>query len=247
MELNIAVVDDLPDDRRTMTEMLNRYFYGDKNGVHITEYASAEDFLQIYKKGAFQIVFLDIYLGGIGGIELSQRLRTGDPEIEIIFMSSTVDQMINAFPVKPSGYLYKPYTYEKFSQAVGLALKSFSREIKTYTIKLPKAEISVPFSEIMSAVADKHTSDITLISGIVHKCMKPYAEVSADLLKESCFIECNRGVVINMDYVLLTKEMESKVTLQGGMSFPVRHRDRKDIASRLTVYLATKLKGGLNV
>ena len=247
MKLNIAVVDDLPEDRRFVIDMLNRFFSADKWDIHISEYKSAEDFLQSYRKGAFQIVFLDIYLGKIDGIELSNRLRTADSDIEIIFMSSTTDQMINAFPSKPSGYLYKPYTYEQFTQAVGLALKGILREVRYYTVKLSRTEINVPFSDILSAVADKHTTDIKLISGIIHKCMKSYAEVSEELLKEPCFTECNRGVIINMDYVLLTKEMETKVTLQDGTSYPVRFRDRKEIASRLTVYLATKLRGGLNV
>ena len=247
MELNIAVVDDLPEDRDCIKGMLKQYFSADEWTVSIMEYDSAEQFLQTYRKGAFHIIFLDIYMSVIGGIELSKRVRTGDANIEIIFMSSTIDQMIHAFPVKPAGNLYKPYTYEQFTEAIENALKSFKTDVKSYTMKLSRAELTIPISEIMSAVANKHTTDIKLISGTVHKCMKPYAEVSAELLKEPCFIECNRGVLINMDYVLLTKEMDSTVTMQGGTAYPIRFRDRKEISTHLTVYLATKLRGGLNI
>lgn len=247
MKLNIAVIDDLPADRVCVRGMLERYFSDGDWEIHIAEFGSAEDFLQNYRKGAYQIVYLDICMDEISGIELSQRLRTGDMDIEIIFMSSTTDQMINAFPAKPSGYLCKPYTYEQFMQATELALRSFRQEVRSYVVKRSRTEITVPLSEIVSAVADKHTTDLTLISGAVHKCMKPYAEVSADLLKEPCFIECNRGVLINMDYVLMTKEMTNQVTMQGGMIFPIRVRDRRKIGEKLTIYLATKLRGGLDI
>ena len=247
MELNIAIVDDLRDDRNCVRNMLEQYFSTDKCTIRITEYDSAVHFLQTYRKGAFHIIFLDIYMDEIGGIELSKRIRTGDANIEIIFMSSTVDQMIHAFPVKPAGYLYKPYTYKQFNEAVENAMQSFQNDVKSYTIKLSRAEITIPISEIMSVVANKHTTNINLISETVHKCIKPYSEVRAELLKETCFIECNRGILINMDYVLLTKEMENTVTMQGGTAYPIRVRDRKNISAKLTVYLATKLKGGLNI
>ena len=247
MKLNIAVVDDLASDREYLLTMLNKYFASDEWRISITEFDSAENFLQNYRKGTFHIIFLDIYMKEINGIELSKRLRLGDLGIEIIFISSTTDQMINTFPSKPSGYLCKPYTFDKFKQAIESALRSFKKEVKSYTVKLPRAEVNVPISDILSAVADKHSTDIMLISGTSHKCIKPYTEVSNELLNESCFIECNRGVLINMDYVMMTKDMESKVTLQGGIVYPIRFRDRKDIAGRLTVYLATKLRGGLDI
>jgi len=91
MELNIAVVDDLPEDRDCIKGMLEQYFSADEWTVSITEYDSAEQFLQTYRKGAFHIIFLDIYMGEIGGIELSKRVRTGDANIEIMYIIIVIE------------------------------------------------------------------------------------------------------------------------------------------------------------
>ena len=45
----------------------------------------------------------------------------------------------------------------------------------------------------------------------------------------------------------MTKEMTNQVTMQGGMIYPIRVRDRREIGEKLTIYLATKLRGGLDI
>ena len=248
MELNIAIVDDQQFDRDRIRNMLHRYFTADVSWkVTITEFDSAENFLRTYRKGAYHIVFVDIFMGEIGGIELSKRLRTGDENIEIIFMSSTTELMIDTFCVKPASYLYKPFTYEKFSEDMKRTLRSFKKEVRLFTIRLSKTEIAVPMGEIVSAVSDKHSTDIKLLSGMVYRCMSPYSKVSTELLSEQNFIECNRGIIINMDYVIMLKNTDSDVTMQDNTSYPIRYRDRRAIIGQITRYIATNLKGGINI
>ena len=77
--------------------------------------------------------------------------------------------------------------------------------------------------------------------------MSPYSEVSTELLSEQNFIECNRGIIINMDYVIMLKNTDSDITMQDNTSYPIRYRDRKAIIGQITRYIATNLKGGINI
>lgn len=66
--MRIAVVDDLPADRGWLAEKLKCYM--DKRSLAYTlfPFASGEDFLESAKCERFDIVFIDIYMGGMTGI-----------------------------------------------------------------------------------------------------------------------------------------------------------------------------------
>lgn len=92
MELNIAVVNDLESDCKRIEEYIERYFSDRRNKpARVGRYYNAEDFLKTYRKGEYQIMFLDICMGEMNGLELANRIRSGDKDICIIFMSTTRD------------------------------------------------------------------------------------------------------------------------------------------------------------
>ncbi len=75
MNLQIAVVDDIQQDIDIVKNMAKQYF--SENSIFqpvITEYLNADDFLKDYTKDFFKIVFVDICIGEVNGIQLSQRL-----------------------------------------------------------------------------------------------------------------------------------------------------------------------------
>ncbi|MBQ9605420.1 MAG: response regulator [Firmicutes bacterium] len=76
MRLNIAIIDDLESDRRNIIEYTDNYFKGRSIGiVHTAQFKNAEEFLKTYRKGEFQIVFLDICMGEMDGLDLADRIR----------------------------------------------------------------------------------------------------------------------------------------------------------------------------
>ena len=72
MELNIAVVDDLEFDCKRNEDCIEQFFSARQSmTIHTARYRCSEDFLKIYRRGIFQIVFLDICMGEISGLDLA--------------------------------------------------------------------------------------------------------------------------------------------------------------------------------
>ena len=67
----------------------------------------------------YQVVFLDICMEGTNGIETAQRLRAADPDLLIVFVTSSPEYVWDAFPVHPFDYLLKPYKEESLSSWQG--------------------------------------------------------------------------------------------------------------------------------
>ena len=56
----------------------------------------------------FDIIFLDIDMGGINGIETAKKIRIYDKKVKIIYVTNYTDYTSSAFSVHAFGYLVKP-------------------------------------------------------------------------------------------------------------------------------------------
>ena len=115
MELRFAVVEDrLPDAQRL--ESLLRLAFGGGQPLVCDHYESGDAFLAAFPSKNYQVVFLDICMEGTNGIETARILRRTDPDLLLVFVTSSPEYVWDAFPVHPFDYLLKPYREEKLFQ-----------------------------------------------------------------------------------------------------------------------------------
>lgn len=244
MDLHIAVIDDRIEDIDTVVSMTKQYLNNNQElKISISSFYSGESFLKQFSANMFHAVFVDICMDGMNGIELSRRLRLLDSKVAIIFMSTTKEFVFETFKVTPFGYLIKPYTFEQFSEVMDKIFSSFFTAKKTIKIKIPHSEILIEKDSIFSALSSGHNTELKTISGKIIRSVDSFACFQKNLLCEENFIECNRGIIVNMDLVLTVKNND--IVMQDGSLYPIRVRNKKDISTKITRYLSQKLKGEL--
>ena len=111
MALPIAIVEDQTLDAQRLEELLQQQL----PEAECTWFTCGDDFLRTATEpGLYAVVLLDICMAGTNGIETARRLRQADPEVLIVFVTSSPEYVWDAFPVHPFDYLLKPYQEEKF-------------------------------------------------------------------------------------------------------------------------------------
>lgn len=246
MELNIAIVDDLEHDRIVIKNCLDRYFGGRHNcSFRISNYSSAEEFLKSYRKGLFEIIFLDVCLGEMDGLSLAEQLRIADRDISIIFMSTTRDFVFQSFSSQPKGYLCKPFEYPAFAEIMDRTIHDLNAEDKVLKVNVPYMVLEIPLSEIIAVLSNNHSVDLKLITGEVKKSIMLFSELVAALEKEPNFLFCSRGVIVNMDYA--TQVKDDQIFMQDDMIYPVRRRGRKELLAKFTKYAASRMRRRLEI
>ena len=171
MELRFAVVEDrLPDAQRL--ESLLRLAFGGGQPLVCDHYESGDAFLAAFPSKNYQVVFLDICMEGTNGIETARILRRADPDLLLVFVTSSPEYVWDAFPVHPFDYLLKPYREEK-----------------------------LPLRKIQYAMAQNHYVRIVSDDGEC-RTVSTFSQVEQLLRAQENFIVCNRGVILNMDKVL---------------------------------------------
>ena len=125
--MQIALCDDNPIDREIIAMML--YEYAKQRSVHfdIEEYESAVNLICDIEEGrVFNIVFMDIYMDEILGIDAALKLRNEmHYEGSIVFLTATTKFAVDSYEVNASGYLIKPLSYEKVFSIMDKILLSY--------------------------------------------------------------------------------------------------------------------------
>ena len=104
--LRILVVEDNPDLRETLSLLLE----GDDR--HIESVANAEDALRDFTARPFDVVFSDVRLPGMSGLDLAERLRAFVPAPWIVMSSGAAVPALPAAAEARTRFLGKPFTME---------------------------------------------------------------------------------------------------------------------------------------
>ena len=110
--VNIAIVEDSEEEAAKLLACLTRY--AEENGEQFSyyRYAEANSFLEEREK-TFDIVFMDIMLPGINGMEAAQRMRRSNQQTVLIFVTNMTSYAIKSYEVDALDYIVKPLSYKR--------------------------------------------------------------------------------------------------------------------------------------
>ncbi len=89
-----------------------------KPEVEVDGFRSGAEALEFAKSYKPDIAFLDVEMRSMGGIELAHRLQEMNPSVNIIFVTGYSEYMKEAFSLYASGYIMKPVTVAKVTDAL---------------------------------------------------------------------------------------------------------------------------------
>ncbi|BCJ95460.1 DNA-binding response regulator [Anaerocolumna cellulosilytica] len=144
--INIAICDDEHVITEQMQEIIMNYQKVRQEDFQLTIYHSGEKLLTA--RESYDIIFLDIYMAGIDGIETAKRLRRNDKTVEIIYLTSYAGLTREALSVHAFEYLEKPIKREVIIKQLDEVLerilhKKLIEDSKTKTIDFNAGKNSI--------------------------------------------------------------------------------------------------------
>lgn len=114
MQLKALICDDEAPARGEM-----RFLLEEAGGVEVAgECGSSLEALQLIKNFAFDVVFLDIDMPGLSGMQLAEVLSNLDRQPAIVFVTAYSEHAVKAFEVAAADYLVKPVELPRLKQAL---------------------------------------------------------------------------------------------------------------------------------
>ena len=201
MSIQIGICDDRAEDISTLSEAL--YSYDDS--FQISHYEEGESLLEdcLNHKIQFDILFLDIYMPGLNGIETAGKIRASMKDVKIIFVSSSNEHYIEAYDVFAFNYITKPVNLEKLNRVLDQALISITndkerRQHIQFSFKGTNYHIlcrDILYIESRDKIILFHIKDRPTL-----QCYAKLDEILKQLPQES-FIRCHQSFAVNIFHV----------------------------------------------
>lgn len=233
----IAIVDDEQDSRQQLADHVLRH--ADERGTHleVTQFDSGIQFLERYTHD-FELVFLDIEMPGLDGMQTAKELRRMDEGVCILFVTNLARYALRGYEVNAFDFLVKPVAYAGFSVRFERALRYVERfqEEKTVLLQFDGVMKKLGLSEVIyiessGAYLVYHTADGPCRVRGALKAVEQ--ELSGD-----GFLRCNHGYLVNLRYV--TDVADDTVTVAGDR-LKISRNKKKEFIGGLTGYLGRKL------
>lgn len=221
----IVVCDDVEIERLLLKEILCQYFEEINEEVSIVEYDSGETLIADVEEGyvAMDLLFLDIYMKKLNGMETARKLRQIQCKVPIIFLTASPDYAIESYEVQASGYLLKSFSEEKLMKLLNRILKT---DMKRRVAIKNRRQYRYPCTDdIMYIDSDKHNVTLHLSDGSEIITVDKLGEIEKRI-NEKRFLRCHQSYLVNMDYI---KDVEDDFIMEDGTLVPIRVRGRKEI------------------
>jgi len=201
---------------------------------------SAAEALAVMASDTVDLVFLDIRMPGLSGMDLARQLGNGP---KIVFTTAYSDHAVEGFAVNALDYLLKPVSYEEFMRAAGrgagaLAAVSGRTEEKAeplpssgfITVKSEYRLVRIPVAEIDYIEGLKDYVKIVLADGSRPVLTLMSMKSLEEMLPEASFMRVHRSFIVNMDKV---RVIERNCVVMGRQLIPVSESARKRFFSAL--------------
>ena len=230
--MRIAICDDSSLDRGLIVSLLHMYFVSRPISNEIIEYERGTDLLHDFEDGLwFDIIFLDIFMDDLLGIDVAHKLREMGCHSQIIFLTSSADFAVDSYDVEAVGYLLKPHSYEKLAQVMNRATREMV--INTYQIKNHSKIIRVSYHEIIYVESINSRCIMHCLNGENYTIYKRLTTIEHEL-NDSRFLRCHQSFLVNMDYI---RQMDNQLMLITGDTVLVRKRNLKEIRQKVSNYM----------
>lgn len=214
--INLAICDDERVEIEYLRTLITAWAREGKHSIHINDYPSAEAFLFAYDGDKrFDILLLDIQMGGMDGVTLAKRIRVLNKEIQIIFITGHMDYISDGYDVDALHYLLKPVTGEKLASILDRAMEKLARNERALFINQAGESTRIPLYEIRYLEVCQNY--VTIHTHGEYTVKKTLGQLEKEL--DDGFFRTGRSFIVNLRYI--RKIIKTEVHLANGMVIPL--------------------------
>lgn len=204
----------------------------------IRQFYSGRELLQ--SSETFDIIFLDIIMGGLDGMKTAQMVREKAYDKLLVFMSASRDYVFDAYDVEAFQYLLKPIEEQKLKKVLQKAVRKTEKRSQAFIIvsrERQKKKLfldDIYYFEIRGRMIDVHG-----VGGV----FSYYGQIGVleQELKEQEFFRCHKSYLTNLKYVDVYNRQE--LVLDNGERIAIAKRRYEAFCGAFLRYM--RRKGGM--
>ncbi len=242
MTLTCAIIDDEPLALGLIRSYVEKTPFLDLVGT----YSSAVEALSALQEEAIDLLFLDIQMPELNGLEFS-RLVSADTKI--IFTTAFSQYAIEGYKVNAIDYLLKPISYSDFFEAAQKALNWFEERVKNVRKELQQATPTEALSESIFVKSEYKLLRVDFSDILYFEGLKDYVKIYTELERKPIlsltsmhmleaslpaprFLRIHRSFIVNMEKV---KVLERGQIVFGDKQLPISNSYKEQVQNYINL------------
>ncbi|MBI6873302.1 LytR/AlgR family response regulator transcription factor [Clostridium aciditolerans] len=224
--LRICICDDEKIQRNELKFIISTELQLRGIDFYIHEYEDGEALIASFSKDKnyFDIIFLDIEMDGINGVETARKIRNLNDKVVIIFVTGFVDYVFDGYEVRALNYILKPYKKEKIISVLSEALKQIDTiSNRFFIVQFNSNSYKLCIDDIIYFISDKRKVKV-----ITKEDSYEFYEKLDHIEKElpSFFVRIHQRYLVNLKFVL---SIENNYVYINSEKFPVSRNRYQDV------------------
>ena len=236
--MNIALVDDDAADRLRLEQLLREYGTIHQLELRLDHFSGGEALLASYTPFRYAVIFLDIFMDGLSGIETAKGIRAVDDDSSIVFLTTSEAFRPDAFSLFATSYLIKPCSREEVFRTLDHIFRLRTAEGGRFAFSYDRREFSLAYGDIVSLETDGNYLAITDKAGQHYRTRMTFSAAMEHL--DSRFLVLMKGVAVNMDRIAHIQD--GRCRMQDGTVLPLHVKRQEELREQWLNYKFTKIR-----
>lgn len=216
VEYKIAVCDDCEVDRRYVLSMVEAWAETAGHTVRCDAFDGAESFMfHCAEESDYDILLLDIEMGGMDGVTMAKRLRQSNDSVQIIFITGYSDYISEGYEVAALHYLMKPVSKEKLCSVLERAAGKIMKNERVLHLEAGGEMLRVPIYRIR--YADVQGNYVTVHAQCEVRVKMTLGELEKQL--DERFYRVGRSCIVNL--LQISRVTKTEIRLSDGTAIAI--------------------------
>ena len=228
--LKVAICEDNEDD----TTRLILFIKNSSISCMYDTFNNAEDLISSFEPNKYDLIFLDIYMSEITGIDAAAKIRDIDNFVSIAFTTASLEHTLESYRLGAIKYLEKPLSSKEVEETLKITLRL--RNINYLSVLSEGKTVDILLSSILYfELNNRHVTVATTAGSIRISQTIKLADIGK-MLPDN-FFRCHHSYIVNFSYIRkLEKELNSFLMINGDYVH-IRRQDKKQAMEAYEDYL----------
>lgn len=227
--LKVAILDDEKVSADLIESVVAGVFKQKNIAAETTVFTSAKKFMWEIENKDYNLLFLDIDMPELDGVELGNQLRKAGNKIDIIFVSNREDRVFDTMKISPVCFVRKSHILTDTPDAVDIYLEKQKSLEQTLVVKSGDAIATFKANSIVYIEGERNTQEIFLDDGQVVNIRSTMQDLEKELVPLG-FIRIHKGYLVNADNISLIDGCNLK--LRDGRVLPISRRKLQEVKEK---------------
>ena len=232
--MRVGICDDNTNELKAMQALFRRT----APDYNVDTYSDGGELLRAVSEGTgYDLLFLDILMPQITGMELARELHRIAPDTPVVFLTDSDAYAVEAFSIEALHYILKPMTEPALKECLRRLEERQGARKRIHIISSSGVQQMLFADEIQYAQSDAHYYDVHMKDGTVIKARMTQTEIQNTL--GDAFLLISRGLLVNVEFI---RQLRPKsCVLKDGREILLSRKNADEIHAAYADYVFSRI------